>query len=486
MALASIATAAQIIGSMESSIVPHMANPLKNKVVHADIRVHGIEDDDNASNQDETSTQLVEQPTPTSQDVQEQEHAEEMQRWWNNEMKKHMDQPDGYAKVAVLLIKWADDLDELKTRKETLELEALFRDRFHYDTRLIELNVAKSAQLQLDKHVGDFLYDFDGPHNLLIVYYTGHGLFHDDKKFLEFSACNDPLICRGLITSRDAKANWNKVEDRLRDVAVESDVLTILDTCYASNLVKKSAKPEAKKFELVAASAINEGTAAPGEHSFTRAFIDGVNELLNDHLEPISTFRLVQSINLNKNRDASPAQVWARGQYTDQRILLTPLKKQESDSPKPAKFRSTPGGYLTLKLGLRDAKLNKEQIEYMAKTLSNALLNKALIGLKQVEWMGMEPAPPIHHFDRVALVMYAATQWKKVIRDRKQDRASQLASQTTVDQVAFPDATNVSPTTCQKRIHNDSEGLPDAKRQFLDPAPPPSPPVSNSSQMDYY
>jgi hypothetical protein len=33
-------------------------------------------------------------------------------------MKKHMNQPNGYANVAVLLIKWADELDELKTRKE--------------------------------------------------------------------------------------------------------------------------------------------------------------------------------------------------------------------------------------------------------------------------------------------------------------------------------------------------------------------------------
>lgn len=117
MALASI-SASRLVDAMETSIVPRNSNPLKNKVVHADIRVQGIEDDINVPTQDEPSVQLVEQPTPSAEDVETQERAEEMQSWWNNEMKKHMDQPDGYAKVAVLLIKWDDELDELNTRNE--------------------------------------------------------------------------------------------------------------------------------------------------------------------------------------------------------------------------------------------------------------------------------------------------------------------------------------------------------------------------------
>lgn len=126
MALANV-TAAQIVDAMEGTSRNNMINnnnnnnhnPLKNKVVHADIRVQGIEDDDSGKpKHDETNVQLVEQSQPCTQDVEEQERAEEMQTWWNNEMKKHMNQPDGYAKVAVLLIKWDDELDELKTRKE--------------------------------------------------------------------------------------------------------------------------------------------------------------------------------------------------------------------------------------------------------------------------------------------------------------------------------------------------------------------------------
>jgi hypothetical protein len=119
-------TALLLADVMESSIASRSTNnsinPLKNKVVHADIRVQGIDDDFNGPSHDETGVQLVEQPNPSIQDVEDQERAEEMQTWWNTEMRKHMNQPDGYAKVAVLLIKWADELDELRTKDEVCAL----------------------------------------------------------------------------------------------------------------------------------------------------------------------------------------------------------------------------------------------------------------------------------------------------------------------------------------------------------------------------
>lgn len=117
---------------METDLVPRNSNPLIDKIVHADIRVRGIEDVDADSRSDVSNVQLVEQPLPNDQDVGEQERAEEMQSWWNSEMRKHMNQPDGYAKVGVLLIKWADDLDELKTRKEV---------RSHHHQQLIQFPV---------------------------------------------------------------------------------------------------------------------------------------------------------------------------------------------------------------------------------------------------------------------------------------------------------------------------------------------------------
>jgi hypothetical protein len=340
------------------------------------------------------------------------------------------------------------------------------------------LNVRNKPQHQLNKHVSNFISDYDGPHSLLIVYYTGHGVYHDDKRYLELAACDNPQNSKGFI--RDAKANWNKVEEKLKEEEVEGDVLTILDTCYASNLVKKSGKREPKKFELVAACSIDQTTDAPGKYSFTRALIDGLKELLAKHKEPISTFFLVQSINLSKYRTKVPAHVWARNDSPEQHIYLAPLKPNQPNTTQATNYRAPPGSYLSLRFGLRDPCLNKEQIIYMTKTLSTALFNKKLLGLSKVEFLDFTPAPPIPHLDRIALVMYAVTQWKKVINKRREERESQA----TIDRASTPEPMDLSPTTSQKRAFEDAGDLPDAKRRYTDPSQPLSPPVSTSSRME--
>jgi uncharacterized glyoxalase superfamily protein PhnB len=118
MALSAITS--QLAHAMETDVAArnHNHNPLQNKVVHADIRVQSIEDEHKCSSSRAQGGQLVEQSMPSQAAILEQERAEQMQTWWNKAMKKHMNQPNGYANVAVLLIKWADELDELKTRKE--------------------------------------------------------------------------------------------------------------------------------------------------------------------------------------------------------------------------------------------------------------------------------------------------------------------------------------------------------------------------------
>jgi hypothetical protein len=109
--------ASHAIDAMET-ITPHSNNPLQDQVVHADIVVTGIDDNRTLLKRKQTNASLIEQPNLSDKDAEKQAQAEDMRTWWNTEMKKHMNQPDGYARVAVLLIKWADELDELKTKKE--------------------------------------------------------------------------------------------------------------------------------------------------------------------------------------------------------------------------------------------------------------------------------------------------------------------------------------------------------------------------------
>jgi hypothetical protein len=288
-------------------------------------------------------------------------------------------------------------------------------------------------------------------------------VFQAKSKTLELTGTPNPSNERGLSTV--ARATWNKAEEQLRHPDVEADVLTILDTCYASNLVKSS-RQEEKKFELLSACQIDETTAAPGDNSYTRAFIDAAKEFLDtDPKRPISTFSLTQRINQDPRRVDTPSHLWGRSrnpQPNQEHIFLTPLNPGKADAIHH--YRPRAKSYLTLRFGLRDASLNQTQIDYMAKLLTKALNNKDPIGLRRIDCIDMKPAPPISHFERVTSVLRVRAQWKKVIARNKEnkEKAESHASASI------------------KRICDDPTELPDAKRQHLSPTHPPSPPVSEA------
>lgn len=341
----------------------------------------------------------------------------------------------------------------------------------------MELNVRQKPQHQLNLHVNEFIMNHDGPQNLLIVYYTGHGTYNDDKKgVLNLTATLDPVIGKGF--SKDAKATWNKVEDILKGEDVEGDVLTILDTCYSSNLVKATGE-EGKKFELLSACAIDQTTPSPGEYSFTRALIDAMVKFLEESPStPISTYRLIQRINLDPRRADTPSFMWARGQtvaHNESHVLLAPLKKSVLRLLRPKSF-------LTLRLGLKQETLDRKQIEFMTKALTKAFNHaQALVGLRRADWVSIEPAPPISQWERVTLVMYVIQQWKKFVATKRNTRLQPSLQRLLQDSAT----TEVdSPIHAQKRGHDSTNDPPQSKRRNLDVAQPPLSPVSNSSRMD--
>ncbi|KAF2278298.1 uncharacterized protein EI97DRAFT_355512, partial [Westerdykella ornata] len=404
--------------SVDTRVTPQSPNPLKDKVFHADIRIESIEDCSNNEQADQDST-LVEQNSQDAEDKETQEKAAEMQVWWEESIARYMGLNDGYENVAVLLIKWDDGLDELKTREETEELRSLFAGGFHYHCEVVELNVLTKPQHQMNRYLSTFVDKHDGPNNLMIVYYTGHGVYREDLKYLELTASVDPSQRRGF--KNEARANWNRAEEHLRSDYVEGDVLTILDTCYSSNL-QKSGKEDTRTFELLSACAFDATTASPGPQSFTRALIDALKELLAEyHDRSFTTFHLNQRILLNPNRRDTPSQLWFRLKHHERHIRLAPLKPRTSQPQRRPSFFNPPGGYLTLRFALRDDSLNREQIEYLTKNLCSAFRNKALLGLRRIDWLGMKPARTTH-FGRAALAMFAVAQWKKVVARRREER----------------------------------------------------------------
>ncbi|KAL5395876.1 hypothetical protein PMIN06_004352 [Paraphaeosphaeria minitans] len=350
--------------------------------------------------------------------------------WWEEATVWNIDLPNGYAKVDVLLAKWEDELDGLNTRAEAEALSVVFCGRFYFVTETVELNVSSKPQQQMRTYMSAFIQKHDGTHSLLIVYCTGHGLYREDDKYLELTASLKPTVIQGL--HQEARCNWNKIQEMLHDDDVDSDVFTILDTCYPSKVVKVG-KEETRTFELLSACSIDSTTAAPGDNSFTRALIDILNGC---------------TITLDKRRHGAPSHLWYLKQHHGRHIHLACLKPQKILELKARRLHPLPRGYLTLRFALRDESLTREQIEFLTLQLSKAISDKLLVGLSRIDWLGIKPAR-ITNFGRAALALYAIAQWKRICERQRKRR---------LEEVRLPDhsTTDEPPTTTPRKRSRDS------------------------------
>ncbi|OCK80678.1 hypothetical protein K432DRAFT_297177 [Lepidopterella palustris CBS 459.81] len=440
---------------MESNTSPNEVQyPLGDRVIHANIQ--SIKPEGPIDNGEATSS--ASQSKLSDEEKAALERASEMQLCWDESIARNMDLPDYYRNVAVLMIKWSDELDELKTRAEVEELEALFQNSFNYNTKVVELNVSKKPQHQLNTHLNVFVEEHDGPDNLMIVYYTGHGKYRDKEKYLELTATTDTKVKKGLNVA--AQANWNMAEEALRAKTVDSDVLTILDTCFSSNIAK-GVTEETRTYELLSACGLDSTTAAPGENSFTRALIDSLKELLRDH-QSFTTSQLNQKILLQPARRDTPSILWNRLNNHDRKIRLAPLKPICQRNLKAFPIHP-PNAYLTLRFALRDEYLNRQQIEYLTRHLAKVFTNKAMVGIRRIDWLGIRKPARTGHFGRAALAMFACAQWKKVTKRKRQERLLQ--------QHPTPEPDSQFRPPSRKRTHDgmdvDSEDKPHPKREQL-------------------
>lgn len=114
-------TPSRMLDTTEHDVSPKTANPLENTVFHAraDIRIESTSQlTSGLALPIEGNDQLLEQSSPTEEEKANQKHADSMRIWWDSAIVKHMDLPDGYRSAAVMIVKWVDELDELKTRDE--------------------------------------------------------------------------------------------------------------------------------------------------------------------------------------------------------------------------------------------------------------------------------------------------------------------------------------------------------------------------------
>ncbi|MCJ1351956.1 MAG: hypothetical protein MMC33_001940 [Icmadophila ericetorum] len=306
--------------------------------------------------------------------------------YFNHTVSKVMKIQEGYQEVSVLMVKWADKLEDLKTRPELEELEKLFLDTFKFNTRVVELDNSKGIkpQRQLELAVAEGLI-FDGPHRLLIVYYTGHGMYDETKGHLElYPNLNEDLYNRSQIK---AHAIWNKAEEPLMDPATECDVLAVMDTCFAGSISRGlSKKEDGNTYQMLTASGNNKQTPGPGKKSFTRALIESLKELLEMRKDrPFTLQELRDKIDNYRQKKGftENSQIINRLKNYDHSVTLTPLKENTTYEEQDFKFVPT-RSILTLDLSLKQETLSENDIRNLAEALSLAVKNTYV---KRISWV---------------------------------------------------------------------------------------------------
>lgn len=63
----------------------------------------------------------------------DEQHETKLQKWWDHAIAKHMDLPDGYRDVHVLMVKWEDSIDQLNVRPEVGGLITILQSPAHRD-----------------------------------------------------------------------------------------------------------------------------------------------------------------------------------------------------------------------------------------------------------------------------------------------------------------------------------------------------------------
>jgi hypothetical protein len=181
-------------------------------------------------------------------------------------------------------------------------------------------------------------------------------------------------------------AYWDEAEAPLKRHAT-SDVLTILDCCFASIAANKSMDNDSRIYQLLAASTAGGRTCGPGERSFTHALCDSLEQLLAETPEgTFSVLKLWETINTRRATQA--ALIWDRLQKYRRNVELGRLQTgpERTESFRKEEHEQSA---LTLRLSLTTDDLKNEQIEKLARSFHTACKD-ARMPIRRVKWVRLE------------------------------------------------------------------------------------------------
>ncbi|PSN69311.1 hypothetical protein BS50DRAFT_572468 [Corynespora cassiicola Philippines] len=348
----------------------------------------------------------------SSPEIPKKKMESESQLWFQNAVNDKLKIPNSYMKVAVLVLRWNNDIDDHAEGhdKELRKLEDLFRDRFHYDYKEVKMGTSTKPQHVLNTAIQKHICDYDGPHNLLIIYYTGHGMMIGPEGEQELQLVANFGFFETDPGSHPPKAAWAEAETPLLAPSIEADVLTILDCCYAGN-AHKGYHQERRIYELLAAAPRGEITACPGPNSFTNVLIRSLEESLEEKGRNFTTLKLQDRI--NNYREKPIAMVYDRlHKHIQRHVQLVPLEKVAHRKEMDSQFRPPEKLSIKIRFSLTNTTLSQGQIEDFARNLPDAC-SKANLLVGRIDWIEMKLPSASSPFRRAITTVRAMNKLKR-------------------------------------------------------------------------
>ena len=303
-----------------------------------------------------------------------------------------------YREVHVLLLSWHEKYDDLKVNKEVDALHTVFKETFNFDVRheYLSPHENKTAQACVNKIVADWVYEYDGPRVLLIVYFAGHGKKGKKPGDLHIAGRTSPTDLREHLNS----VIWNRTEENLK--STRADVLEMFDCCCAGNLVSTRGGPqgpEPRAFEYLAAVDAEGRTPGPGATSFTSALIWALKELAkrSGRFTTNDLLNVIRKEAPDFSRKQVPILI-QRDESTFERIVLEPLplqRKNEAELSPRAKDTMSHSVHtqeiVTLKF-VFDSRPTEVDIRNLGKDL-NIVVGRHHLRINRIMWGGIHGGP---------------------------------------------------------------------------------------------
>lgn len=173
--------------------------------------------------------------------------------------------------------------------------------------------------------------------------------------------------------------------------SAESDVLALLDCCYAAS-AHKGATEERRTYELLAACHKDQITRGPGPNSFTTRLLEALEKLLDDPKKPAIIMTRLQQM-INNNRDVpniNPAMLLDRlDNHVGSHIQLAPVQQRAKEKNEEFQSRPSEEAVVKLRFSLEAEELTQDQIERWAQELSKLRQNTG-IPIRQIDWIKVD------------------------------------------------------------------------------------------------